>query len=544
MNHVTVPEASISRPLVLPLLSFRVWLLIAVVAGIGLRLALIVESGWRLDYDEAMLGLLGARVVRGEWMAFTPAQSTLGALDAYLLAPIYALLGATPVAVRVLSLLWSAAYILTTGLLARAALDRQTGVLAALLAAIAPPYLLIVGMKIWGGTIETIVPGNLLLLATWYAIEQAHTLRAQRHALALVGLIAGIMFWVAWLGFYYFLPVELILLWRGRDALRHGWWAAMVAFFIGSAPFWLYNLSTGFATFHEILRAPGASPNTSAIFQHMLADLAPRLVTGDAAWGWAGPRWQLLLSALYYAGSVALLFAPGCWRDTQGKSLRWMLAVFVVAVPAIYLFSGYGQPALNRWGLDATGRYVLMLHTALPIGVALLVTALWRMRSSVIRFAGLALFAVTLGANLLGALRLDPHRAFDSPYYDRLPDSLTPLIDTLDAQGITHIWTDAGIGHVLMLLTGERIVAADYYDTYLTEGFLRFPDALAAVEAAERTAFVVPVLPGQESPPIEQALEVAGVAYTVIDALPTLRVYLPDKRLDPARIAAGLGYQY
>jgi hypothetical protein len=95
-----------------------------------------------------------------------------------------------------------------------------------------------------------------------------------------------------------------------------------------------------------------------------------------------------------------------------------------------------------------------------------------------------------------------------------------------------------------MFITQERIITADYYDTYLTEGFLRFPDALAKVEAAERTAFVVPVTPGQVSPPIEQALDAAEVEYTVTDVQPTLRVYLPNELLDPALIAAGLGYQY
>ena len=127
---------------------------------------------------------------------------------------------------------------------------------------------------------------------------------------------------------------------------------------------------------------------------------------------------------------------------------------------------------------------------------------------------------------------------------DPRPANPHPLIETLDEHGITHVWTDAGIAHVLMFVSEERIVAADYYDAYLTEGYLRFPAALAVVEAADRTAFVVPVLPGQETPPIEGALDAAGVVYTVIDALPTLRVYIPDERLDPALIAAGLGYQY
>ncbi len=47
-------------------------------AGVLLRLALIVRSGWRIDYDEAVVGLLGLRVLHGERMAFLPASADLG----------------------------------------------------------------------------------------------------------------------------------------------------------------------------------------------------------------------------------------------------------------------------------------------------------------------------------------------------------------------------------------------------------------------------------------------------------------------------------
>src|SRR5690606_17574012 len=188
----------------------------------------IIPSGWRMDYDEAMVGLLGLRVLRGEFMTFIPAQATLGAIEPYLLAPLFGLFDATPVMVRILSLLLSAAYIVTVGLLARAAFDEQVGIIAAVLAAIAPSYMLVTGMKIWGSTIETLVLGNVLLLVTYTALNaQANPNRAYRIPLQM-GLIGGVMFWIAWLGFYYFVPVGVMLLWRGREAIRRGWWAGLI----------------------------------------------------------------------------------------------------------------------------------------------------------------------------------------------------------------------------------------------------------------------------------------------------------------------------
>jgi hypothetical protein len=269
-------------------------------------------------------------------------------------------------------------------------------------------------------------------------------------------------------------------------------------------------------------------------------------VSGDPTWRVSGPRGLTILLGLYY-GSLLCLLAWPLWRSRfpqNRSSLRWMLAIFVLVVPILYLFSGYSRNALNRWGLDATGRYVLMLHTALPIGVAALVTAISRWRVIGSRLLATSIVLLAIGLNGLGMLRLDPVVAFDSPYYNRLPTSLDPLIEALDAHGITHVWVDAGIGQVLVFQTRERIIAADYYDAYIAGGLVRFPDALAEVEAAPRAVFVVPIMAGQTDPPIRRALDAAGVDYTAIQVTPTLMLYIPKQRIDPATIAPGLGYQY
>jgi hypothetical protein len=66
----------------------------------------------------------------------------------------------------------------------------------------------------------------------------------------------------------------------------------------------------------------------------------------------------------------------------------------------------------------------------------------------------------------------------------------------------------------------------------------------AAVESAERTALITPIIANQELPPVERALIEAQIAYDFIDVTPNLRVYMFTERLDLSLIAAGLGYQY
>lgn len=546
-------------------------LLLAVLIGVGLRLALVIASGWRLDYDEGMIALLGRRVLAGEWRAFVPAQPTLGAIEAYLLAPLFALFGANVVTFRALSLLLNAAYIASTGLLGRAAYGSRAGALAALLATCAPPYMLFTGMKTWGATIETLILGNLLLLCVGSALRGGDHARRWGWCAA---LIAGVMFWIAWLGFYYFVPALLIVLGSGVKrviAARHPprvramsfkfGIQALFLFSLGSLPFWLHNAAHGFESFATLGGAGGASAETrAAVIAHMIGDLLPRLVTGDPAWGLVSSLAQILIISLYAAGLLALLIG-GLLRGA-GQTSRALLAVFVVCLPAIYLFSGYGANALNPWGIDATGRYVLMLHSALPIGVAALtilpISRVGRKGGSETHpgiprtidvrqgfFAAAVMgFALLLCLNLSGGLRADAQRGFDSPYYDRLPQTLDPLIAYLDANGFTHVWIDTGIAHLLLFHTGERILAADYYDAQIAGGLPRFPEVLATVEAADFAVYVVPILPGQTDFPLRRAFDAAGIAYRIDYPTPTLAVFVPDRRVHPSEVAAGLGYQY
>jgi hypothetical protein len=263
------------------------------------------------------------------------------------------------------------------------------------------------------------------------------------------------------------------------------------------------------------------------------------MVSGDPTWqllSWPAIWWLQLVSE---GGFVALAIAA--WRSRQPA--RVMLALFVFGLPLIYIASGYGDHALNEFGFDATGRYVLMIHSALPIGVAVLAVGLLRWRHR-LRFVSAAILTSVIGLNLLGAARIDPVKVFVSPYYTRQPATLQPLIDFLDEQGIRHVWTDVGVAHVLMFETEERILAADWYDIYGAKGLVRFPEVPVKISEAERVAFVEVILPGQTNTPFEQAFRDASVPHISARVAPDLLVIIPLAPIDPAVLGDGLGYQF
>ena len=516
------------------------------IVGLGVRLLLLIAADWRYDYDEGMVGLQVLRILRGDWPVFHPGQPYLAALESYLIAPVFAIFGANAVTLKIVPWLLSGGYIATTSWLGWRAFDRRVGVFSALLAAFAPSYVLVIGMKTWGATAETLLLGNLTLIAASYVLERNRA-QIRRHML-LLGFLGGIALWVSWLIGFYAVPIALTFVLYWRDVQRRMTWRvwaqAGLAFLIGSAPFWSYNLTHDFATFRYLLSDQGDTwGNAWAVLDHLNYDLSPRMVSGD-------PKWELLswpaiwwLQIVYEGGLIALIV--WAWRDRSSPT-RVMLSLLALCLPVIYIVSGYGNHALNPHGFDATGRYMMMIHSVLPIGVAVLCMRLIRWRDW-LRFPVAAILTSVIGLNLLGAARIDPVQVFVSPYYTRQPATLDPLIDFLDEQNIRHVWTDVGIAHVLMFQTEERILAADWYDIYGAKGILRFPDVPVRIAQAERVAFVEVVLPDSDIDtitPFEQAFRESGMPHTVHHVAPNLLVIIPLVPIDPAALGDGLGYQF
>ncbi len=516
-------------------------ILSAVIAGLGLRLVLLVHAGWRYDYDEGMVGLQVLRILHGARPVFHPGQPYLAALESYLIAPLFALFGANAVTLKLVPLALSGVYVGTTGWLANRAFDRQVAALSALLAAFAPTYLLVVGTKTWGATAETLVLGNLSLICASLSFDG--NWRQQRRALIALGLVLGIAFWVSWLIVFYAVPVAIGLLLWGRSALRRWGWAAALTFFIGSAPLWGYNLTHDWATFRYLLDSPSDGHSVWAVLDYLNYDLSPRLVSGDPAWHLLSWPAIWILQIVYEGGLIGVLLSVwrGPWAPPK-RPTRVLLALFSAGLPVIYVASGYGYRALNPFGFDATGRYVLMIYSVLPVGAAALAVGLGRRRWKLLVAPGIVTGVIAL--NLLGAASIDPAQVFVSPYYTRQPATLQPLITFLDDEGIQDVWTDVGIAHVLMFETHERILAADWYDIYGAKGIVRFPEVPLKIAQADRVAFVEVVLPDQTETRFENAFKTAGVPYRAVRVTPDLLAIIPLQRIDPALVGDGLGYQY
>jgi len=494
--------------------------------GFIIRLVLIDQAGFKIDYDEAMIGLLTRQIMSGELHAFVPGQPTLGSIEAYFLTPLFTVFGDNVYAFRTYSILINIGYILSTISLGTLLKNRYTGLLAGILAAVAPAYMLITGLKTWGTTIETIVFGNLLFISVIKTID------TDKHIwLAFAGFIAGILFWGSWLSAYYIIPCVIIILYFHRKKLKTIP-LGILTFLIGSSPLWVHNINNDWESFATVI-SDSSIRGVSRI--DTLIDIAtrqyPKLVTGYDAWFTNHALLTYGASIIYGAGIVTLLYSA----IKRKNKAAFLLSTMLMVIPLIYTQSGYGAASFNLYAVDATGRYLLMIHSALPIGVALFL-------QTVPRSLGVVVATIILTINLVGMTQINTSWAFDSPYYNRQPDDILEITDYLIQEGYTHVWTDVGIAQPLMIYSHGMIKAADFHDHH-HGGIQRFPEIFTEVFESEDTIFLVPIIPGQTDTPLSRELESTGTTFQVI-YLGKIALYIPDNRVDPESIVNGLGLQY
>jgi hypothetical protein len=194
---------------------------LAGVLSLVFRLWLVARTHAMIDADEAMVGIQAERILHGQFPVYFYGQAYMGSLEAYLVAPLVAVLGPTGWALRLVPIVLSLLLVYLTWRLALALLP--TGApstpmlagLASLVAAIPPLYDAVAEMRAWGGQIEIYVISLALLLC---AVELADRLRAgaggaeQGRRWLLIGFLAGLGIWINPLVIYALVAAFLWLL--------------------------------------------------------------------------------------------------------------------------------------------------------------------------------------------------------------------------------------------------------------------------------------------------------------------------------------------
>jgi len=534
------------------------WLLLLAVA-LAVRLVLLVRSSWLLEGDDALSTLMAFDVLHGQWPIMLKNQTYAAAWEPYAMAASYVLFGVSRISAKLPALLGSLATIGTSWLLARTIAGPVAGWFAAALAALPPVYVLVLGLKPWAPYTEVILLGTLCLVCAlrlaWpgpcplraprsgihplRALRSGiHPLRAprsgihQRNGLWALscGASGGLAFWMHPLAVWYLLPAALAVLLRARSARVIG--LGFLGFAVGALPVWIFNLQTAGATFRFVVSGTsGQTADRLAVLDAWWNNDLPR---GAGLWHPWGPSPPLLAALMAVVIAAALVWA------LYRRGPLVVVLLFLVTIPTVLVLSGFGGPALNPYGFDATGRYAPPIWFGLVAVLGAALAALWQVR----RWAALALAAVPLALNLVALGNVEPLQAFQSPYWDRLPATNESLLATLRDAGVEAVWLNHWAGAPLMFdarVRNQPLIAYDWYDVQ-AGGIDRFPEYRPLVEAAARPAFIL--VTEETEPALVRRLREMQVSFDLYRVSPYVVVIPTSRRVHPSEVTGEIDYRY
>jgi hypothetical protein len=266
----------------------RETLLVVAIVALAILLRLILASrGWPpINSDEATLGLMTVDILQhGARPVFFYGQNYMGALQAYLAVPAFAILGPTSFALHLTTTLQFATFLLIIYCFTRAVYSPGVALLTIALLALGPDAALFLDLRAGAGIQDTLVFAALL---TWLVYLRLRRPRAQWARVGLdlgIGAAAGLGVWADLLILPFVLAAgvalaaDMLRQARGRELLHaaraaSGRTLLMAAgFAVGAAPFIAANIASHGATLAQTLGAtgPGSAGGHASPGDHLVA---------------------------------------------------------------------------------------------------------------------------------------------------------------------------------------------------------------------------------------------------------------------------------
>ena len=406
-----------------------------------------------LNYDEAIVGLMTFDALAGHFPTFIWGQAYMGPLDAYFALPWTAILGVSAHTMRLSMIIMGSLLLLAVYGSALLAGGRRAGLWAALYWAAPPLFLLFISIHVSGGHLAAVAGGGLFM---WGACRFSLEPRPSWGVLIALGsgLAAGLGFWASLLCAALILSAGVgMILVRPRLLFGYPPWLMGLGFFMGSAPFWLWNLEHDWMSFRLLGHGSHFLHNVQNLFVNVWL---PSLTGGW--WGGKGvtanihPAFIYAVLLLVYLPCVLfVLYALYKWIR-RAAALSWpfkgpsdILVICLLALMAAHANSSYGNSSIMR--------YAMVLFPPLAALMGLTLTGAWRIRP----YLALGMAVLLLAFNLTTlVLYRERHRDIE-------PRPLDALVAAMQEKGITHAFSHARTAFPLYFESGGHIKAADYF---------------------------------------------------------------------------------
>ena len=431
----------------------------AVLATLVWRLAFLLWTGFAIESDEAVIGLMAKHI--GELREFPVwyyGQEYMGALEAYVAAPFVKLFGSNAVSLKLTALAFALVFAWASALFAQQVFGKRPALFFTLAYLVAGPLILTLWtVKLRGGFVSTLAIGQLVLLLALRLGTRGASVRGA----GALGLLAGLGVWMNPLVAPFLGAAGLFLVGRRQFIARRAAVAACLGgALLGSAPFWIYNLRHSWGTFRVLLGGEG----NFDVGKHLVTtfeDHLPVLLGVLPPWPpeRAVPLWGWPLLVLFALASLALL-----WHARRGLAGLVLPSYRPTNGAELYVLTALGFlvcAMFTRFGAEPEPRYAIVLYVFLAPALGLLFGSLWE-RGRPGRLVSALAFAGVLVVNT-GSIYGFDRRLPTQPLFNIRdgvvnPLDQSPLYRVLEQEGIDGLNAEYWMGYRIAYETGERVV--------------------------------------------------------------------------------------
>lgn len=397
---------------------FKVFVGLAVLAGVVLRVGVLRSHLGLVDSDEAIVGLMAHNVAEGHMSTFYWGQNYGGTAETFPLAIVISLLGMTRVALKLVVMAESAILALVVWRVAMRILDERRAAVAGVLTWVAPAPLVLFSTKEMLFYFPSLLFGFVALIAAFRLGERA----ARATDLALLGGALGLGWWTSPFIALFALPIAVVLT---RTRIPRTVWQLGIgvgAALATSGPWWIWNLRHGFKSLQSSFHSTTPALERSANYVGRGVSFAIGFRRLDGAW---------MFSSLGRLAVLVVVVAI-CMSVWRRSSTSPAIDVIGIAGAAVVFALITLDPVWPAW------RYFVLVSPFVLIAVSRLA----RTR--------LLAIAVIVGATALSAHSLDTTREI-------YPPTIESVAEVLKARGVHTCYADYWIAYRLAYASGGSI---------------------------------------------------------------------------------------
>jgi 4-amino-4-deoxy-L-arabinose transferase-like glycosyltransferase len=454
------------------------------IAAAGVQALSLVLGRIPWNSDQGIVALMGRHIARGvSNPIFCYGSYYGGTLEPHLTALVFSVFGANRVTYRLSLMLFLTVLLGVVYSIGRRFFGRSEGMCAAGYLALPPFFLLLKGLTSDGAYDSLAILGAGIIFAALRLDEALETGAPARRLFALLGIVAGLAWWVLPLSAYFFIAVALwFLIVRPAIFLKFRHYPMFtLSFLLGSLPWWIANLKNGWLSLkmHELTTVPVS--DLPVQFLRFFSKAVPVLFGARSSYNATETVFGAIVALTIFVVPLVLTvvwIARTGIQTEEGIRSKEVRESRVLLLLLILIFSMHVFTSLNERTYLADPRFLFPIYVPFS-----LILGFWIVRIARTKRWPLALAA---GLAVVGFHTVMFAKTEDQEHWPTT-GSVLPLVRALEERGLHDVYTGYWTAYRLAFESEERIRPG----IFGVEALDRYPAYTRAVDLSTTPAIVL-----------------------------------------------------